>query len=551
MTAASLLRQSAIGAPDAATQRQYNRMTWWIAYLLVCGVGLLIGLVGFKRSGQLYLGLSLALLTVLLAAWVRFPRTALAATIGLTLISDLVTVSWFPYLKNFSSFESITYLSDGASISPFELTLIWAVAVTGFRNLAAIGRPFQPAPLMRPLFVLFAFTLGALAYGLSRGGDGRIAIIEARPLFYLPFVYLLVVNVCHTFTDYRRVFYAAIGGIVVQSLISVRFLLQLPPAYRDDLESLNEHGSSIGMNLVFTMAILSLILKGVSWRLRFGLLAAVVPVLWIYLAAQRRAAVVALVAALIIFTIILFWRQRRTFWKVVPIGAIVVIGYVGAFWSSESSAGFPAQAVKSVIAPNSMSEKDQSSNEYRRVENFNLSYTIRSAPITGLGFGQPFLRPVQLPDISGFEFNAYLPHNSLLWIWIKLGFGGFVTVLYLLARSLSLGARRIREAPLGLDLLVASNAAMFVVMYSVYIFVDVAWEARNVTLLGLAMGLCTAYLVREGPTEARRVRPAATDEPVLNETDAGSERPVPAGARIGGRPPARPPTRAPDVRVRR
>ena len=27
MTTASLLRQSAIGAPDAATQRQYNRLT--------------------------------------------------------------------------------------------------------------------------------------------------------------------------------------------------------------------------------------------------------------------------------------------------------------------------------------------------------------------------------------------------------------------------------------------------------------------------------------------------------------------------------------------
>ena len=319
---------------------------------------------------------------------------------------------------------------------------------------------------------------------------------RARPLLYLPFLYLLIVSVCRTFTDYRRVYYAAILGIVVQSLISIKYLIELPAASRESLDSLNEHGSSIGMNLVFAMAILSLVYKGISWRLRLGLSASA-PVLWVYLTAQRRAAVVGLVTALIVFTIILFWRQRRTFWKVVPIGAIIVVGYVGAFWTNESSAGFPAQAVKSVIAPNSMSAEDQSSDEYRKTENFDLSYTISSSPIMGLGFGHPFLRPVPLPDISTFEFNAYLPHNSLLWIWIKVGFAGFVTVLYVLARSLSLGARRIRDAAPALDLLLASNAAMFVVMYAVYIFVDVAWEARNVTLLALSMGLCTSYLSRE------------------------------------------------------
>ncbi|MET0908777.1 MAG: O-antigen ligase family protein, partial [Ilumatobacteraceae bacterium] len=264
------------------------------------------------------------------------------------------------------------------------------------------------------------------------------------------------------------------------------------------------------------------------------------------------AAVVALVTALIVFTIILFWRQRRTFWKVVPIGAIVVIGYLGAFWTSESSAGFPAQAVKSVIAPNSMSAKDQSSNEYRRIENFNLSYTIRSSPITGLGFGQPFLRPVQLPDISGFEFNAYLPHNSLLWIWIKLGFAGFVTVLYLLARSLSLGARRIRDAAPGLDLFIASNAAMFVVMYAVYIFVDVAWEARNVTLMALAMGLCTGHLIGErsddqnqAETDPDSTDPDATDPLPVMEPSGASGPPASARAHSARRQHVRPPTRVP------
>ena len=96
-----------------------------------------------------------------------------------------------------------------------------------------------------------------------------------------------------------------------------------------------------------------------------------------------------------------------------------------------------------------------------------------------------------------FELNAYLPHNSLLWIWIKMGFLGFVTVLYLFAVTLMLGSYRVRRAAPGLDLLTVSTAVMFVVMYAMFIFVDVAWEPRNVTLLALSMGLCTAHLRRE------------------------------------------------------
>ena len=205
-------------------------------------------------------------------------------------------------------------------------------------------------------------------------------------------------------------------------------------------------------------------------------------------------AFIGLAAAMILLAVILFWRQRRTFWKIVPISAIVFIGYTGAFWQSTSSIGFPAQAVKSVVAPNSLSAADRSSDDYRKIEIYDLHYTIRSSPITGQGFGKPFLRPIPLPDISFFEFNAYLPHNSLLWIWIKMGFFGFVAVLYLFVTTLLLGADRVRRAAPGLDLLAVSSAVMFVMMYAIYIYVDVAWEARNVTLLALSMGLCTAYL---------------------------------------------------------
>jgi hypothetical protein len=503
---------------DARSMRTRHRIDWWVAYCAVWGVGLVVTAIAFKRSGQLYLGISVALWVALLALWVKLPRVALGATIFLVTLADLVTVSWFPALKNLSSRESIMFLSNSLTVSPFEITLVWALGVTAYHNIASTGRPFVTAPLLRPMLALMLLVAAGFVVGLSRGGDSRAAVYEVRPLIYLPLAYLLVVNVCRTTADYRRMFWAAVAGVFVQSLLSLNYLLRLSPSRRDGLESLNEHGSAIGMNLVLTMTVLALVYRGVSWRVRLTLIGISVPVLWVYLVNERRAAFIGLAAAMILLAVILFWRQRRTFWKVVPISVIVFLGYTGAFWHSTSSVGFPSQAVKSVISPNSLSAADRSSDDYRKIEIYDLNYTIRSSPITGQGFGKPFLRPIPLADISFFEFNAYLPHNSLLWIWVKMGFFGFVAVLYLFVKTLMLGADRVRRAALGLDLLAVSSAVMFVMMYAIYVYVDVAWEARNVTLLALSMGLCTAYLrdpVPDNGASGTSSRPRLVPAPAL------------------------------------
>jgi O-antigen ligase len=251
------------------------------------------------------------------------------------------------------------------------------------------------------------------------------------------------------------------------------------------------------MNLVIILTICAVAYVGVSGRLRLALVLSAVPITWVLIVGQRRAGVIALVIGLTLLAVMLFWRQRRTFWKLVPVVTVVVIGYTGAFWNSQSSAGFPAQAIKSVVAPESTSERNQSSDYYRVIERLNINETIRSSPVLGIGFGQPFLRPYYLADISVFEFNAYVPHNSFLYIWTKLGFAGFVTLLYLIARTMMQGAARARAAPYGPDAVVALGGVVFVAMFALFLYVDIAWESRNVFLLALSMALCTGHLADE------------------------------------------------------
>ncbi len=128
---------------------------------------------------------------------------------------------------------------------------------------------------------------------------------------------------------------------------------------------------------------------------------------------------------------------------------------------------------------------------------------------------RPFvLRPIPLPDISSFEFHEYLPHNSLLWVWIKTGFFGFVSLLYVLARAIMLGVDRYRTTKAGVSALVVASSLFFIVMYSVFLYVEIAWEPRNVMLLALSMAACTGPL---------RDEPSSPSSDVASERDSANE----------------------------
>ena len=516
---------SMLSAPDAQfissvnQQRRRERRVWWVTYGSTMLFGLCVAAVAYKRSQQLYFGVGFLAVLLLLAAWTRFPRAALGVTVAASLVGDIITVSWFPFNKNLSSRESILYLSDAVSFSPLELSLVAGLVTTAYRTYARTRRLSVWTPLLTLLLAFLALAFAGIISGRARGGNLDIALIEARPIVYLPLFYILIVNVCHTRRDYASMFVAALVGIEISVILSIDYYLALPQEERSDLDALNEHGAAISINLMFLMFLTSLVYRRVSGSVRFGLFLLCIPAMFIYIVSQRRAAIIALGAALIMLAATLVWRQRRTFWKVVPLVTIVIVGYVGAFWNSESSAAFPAQAVKGVVAPDDASAADQSSDLYREIENYDLSFTVRSSPWIGIGFGQPFLRPIPLPPLDDFEYSQYIPHNSLLYIWTKTGFFGFAALFVILARSIALGASRVRTARAGTDAVMAMCAVGFVVIYTIYLFVDIAWEPRNVLLLALALGLCTAPLAdldegsvdQDSASGARSVRPQSTN----------------------------------------
>jgi O-antigen ligase len=186
-------------------------------------------------------------------------------------------------------------------------------------------------------------------------------------------------------------------------------------------------------------------------------------------------------------------RRRRAFVVVAPTSFVIGLGYVLATWNATGAAGLPAQAVKSVLFPDDLSSADASSNLYRELEAINIWYTIRSAPEVGLGFGHEFLQIVPLPDISFFEFWEFIPHNSVLWIWIKLGFLGFVSMLFLFARAVQRGSRSMLVVRSDEQAAIGVTSLAFVVMFLVFAYVDIAWTTRGTVFLAFCFAVCADY----------------------------------------------------------
>ena len=455
-------------------------------------------LVAFASSRTPQPAIALFVLGAIIVAAAIRPISGLFAFVFLTLAGDAVTAPWYPFAKNLSSGESLLYLSDKLTLSPLEIVIGATFAFWCIDALFTPGAQLTRSPLLAPLGIFTAFVVFGFVHGISTGGDIRIALFEGRAMLAILPAYVLALNLCDR-GQLRRLMWTAVAGISANAFLALVYLNQLTPVEQAIREDLGEHPASLGFAFVFLL-VLALFLYRAGTRLsRFLLLVLCAPMLFVFLEAQRRGAMVALGVGLVLIVTSLWWTHRAKFLVIAPLLIVATVSYSAAFWNSDSLVGTPAQAIKTVIAPGAASEKDRGSDLYRDIENFNLNYTVKSAPVLGIGFGQQFLRPAPLPDISFFEFYQYIPHNSIVWVWLKTGFFGFLALLTTLAVAIREGARQVVSARDPMNATMAMIGVVNVAMFSVYAFVDISWDPRSMVLLGVSLALCTVAWVRPEP----------------------------------------------------
>jgi hypothetical protein len=492
---------------DEAVRR--GRRSWWLAYAGCLGVTLLMATIASGTFPTPFSFAFLLFLVVLVLCVVR-PAIALYCVTFFAVLGDFLTAPWYPFTTSLSSDQSILFISDGLTFYPLEACMAALVFGWILQRMATRTRTLRKGPLFRPMLVFTAFLLFGLVHGLTSGGDRTAALWELRGLVILPVLYLLFTNLLERREQYVRLWVLVMVAVFLNGIIAVLNYRTLSPADKEGMESFVSHGATLSMNAMLILLIGAWMFRKSSWAWRVLLPFALVPATYIYLLSERRAAFVALIAGLGVVAIFLRWTNRRAFWRIVPVVLIIGAVYCAAFWHDETTtAGFPAQAVKSVIAPDDVSERNQGSDLYRIIEKQDILVTIRSSPITGIGFGHPFLRPYPLPQIAPFLLEPYMPHNAILWIWMKAGIGGFVAMLYLFGVAVHTGARAVMKAGRGDYAATTLTAVAFVVMYAVFAYVDIAWDPQNMVLLALAMAQISSagWLSEPPPVES----PATTD----------------------------------------
>ena len=470
-------------------QRRLAEFRWLIFYVGLLFLSVLIGytMLGADVTAS-YLGWLVYLFSV--AAIFYNPRFGLYLTLPFVLAGDYILASWWPFALNFSSRESLLYINDSVIVSPLETFLIfiyisWFIRMLSKRNFTIYrGKLFWPIVSFAG-FIAFGFIYGVII----KSGDFTIGLWESRPIFYLPMTAIAASNLLEKREHLPPLMWGAIAALLFEGINGTLFFMTDMNYSFSGFNEITAHSAAIHMNSVFLFVFL-------AWYFRIGLfkqlalLTVVPPILLTYFATQRRAAFLALGVSLVISYFYLYRDNRRAFLIITPLIGMFALGYTIVFWNVGGPLGMPAQAIKSVTS--NASEEDARSNAYRMLENINSWSTVKTYPLTGVGFGQKFLLVVPMPDISFFAWWEYITHNSILWIWMKAGAGGFISMLLIIGGTIMFGSQLAWRMPRGELAAITLTLTLYVLMHFLFAYVDMSWDQQSMVYVGTAVGVINA-----------------------------------------------------------
>ncbi len=486
---------------SVASQRRRKRITFVIAY------GLLVWLIyiSFRLSlvyGAPHAAGTVVLFTMIALALTR-PTVALGAIVPLTIIGDPRAMPWWPVDKNLSSGESLLFTGEGLTIKPLEIMLFIVLLVVIVNQMVGRtrARPTQDDldgadpeerpgldPFLIAVLVLGFAVIGGVVWGLSRGGNVVAALLEAVAMVYIPMIFIAARMLFTTVAHYRRVLIAIVIAIMIESIHALWVLPRLRLDYSEGTSPL-AHTAALQINMLFLALVATIVLRRKAAGAIALLTIASAPTLGIYIIAQRRSAIVAMLLGVLLLGVILHQVDRRRFKILAPIVIVAGVLYTGAFWNADGGVGIGAQTIRNIVAPDSKSYSDANSDLYRDIETFNLQVTIRSSPILGLGYGQDFLQPIPLPRIANFIFATISPHNAVLGLWFKAGLAGVLSYIFLISAGLAQGLRSILDVHDPRDRVVLFVFVANLPMTLVITFVEIAFDAPTTSVLGLSLAL--------------------------------------------------------------
>jgi hypothetical protein len=385
------------------------------------------------------------------------------------------------------SLQQTLHLS-GAILTPFEI-LVLLTAAAWICHAAVHRRLDFRAGFFGRAIALFALTLGfGVVRGMLAGANFNYAFWESRFLISMVPAYFLATNTIRSRAHVRTLLTLIVVSAGYYAIDGVwrRYVIVPTGEIGTSQENWFSHECVIFWGVLVMLAFAQQVFGAPRWQRVVTPVLALVAVLAM-LASERRAGLIAVVIAFAVFLLALININRKAFLLIAVPTVLIGAVYLPLFWNNPGTLGQLARAVRSLSS--SADTRDAASNAWRDLEALNVRATIASDPVLGIGFGQPFLQIVTVPDISFFEFWNYESHHNILWVWMKTGALGFtsffVVMLGCIARSIWL-AKSLHERELKTFALVAMSA---LVMTAVYCYVDLGLTNERITLLlGFSLG---------------------------------------------------------------
>lgn len=481
---------TARGIKTASALLRERRRSEQVLFLLLfisalCLVPLLV-VVGVTVGFGTVIALTGILIVALLV--VRWPLLGFFLVVGCVLVIDqtpLVLLNNQPEIYVFYWPPSLQGLPD-RPIGFFILFVVVVVAIHALlkRKKVLYGGALLPAYLFFMLCVLWG-----IVHGLMGGGNVKIMVNEVRSFWYLFLGYILAYNLVQSKKHVRVFFWVIIICAGIRALEGCYIYIVILHGSLNGINEIMGHEDSyFWIGILFMILLFSLHSR--YWP-QFATTLILLPCLLIALVANnRRTDFGALfLAILIAWLLIIIVRPEARRWLVIALLAavIVVAGYVVAFGNGNGGLSLPARALISLVHPD---PRDAASDAYRDIENYDLQYTVKQNPL-GLGFGKPFLEPLILPNILSLDpVYLYIPHNTVYWVWMRLGPLGYLALWFLFGSMIARGIVYLRKMKDKYLQLVAIYIVGMIVMEIVVAYYDYQLSFyRNVLYVGMLAGV--------------------------------------------------------------
>jgi hypothetical protein len=499
-------------------------------FLVVLGLlpPLALGLIVLPTS----LALAVALPFWLFVPWVwRRPVRGLYLILGATLLFEVFPLNFPDSLTDqvhfFLNLSNSTSQLQGVTVTPFEIVLLSVITIW-IASSVGHGRSLElpTGPIVAAYTIYALVVVAAEIRGLAAGGTYLTSLWELRPQAYAMIAFVLASSLVRSRSDVVRVAAIFFSLVATKALVAVfRYLVTLH-GNPSGLEAIMAHEESyfFALFLVGTVATAFWCRRRAVLICMIGLAPAVALAL---IANQRRAGVLALVAGagtLVVLAARFDPINRRRLIIGGVLAVVVISLFLAVFWNQQS--GLFGELVRPFHAFYQPDPRDYLSNGYRDAENLNLRLTMKSSPLFGVGFGLPMLYVYPMADISRqYPLWNIIPHNTVLWIGMRMGALGFAAFFGLLAMAVLQACRQATRRDVFLRGVAIFGVAA-ILMELVVGYTDLQLESyRNLIFFGILLGVIQRLpMLTDAPASpqhslgaAAGAFPASRSVPLLRE----------------------------------